>query len=104
MLREWWKDDENKEYVEWLRGQLYGESAGAGDLGLVRTVGVPALLLQEKIGQLLQRFLHRRNRVLSRRFALALPRHFRANDRATICRNRNASPDKRGRAANESRL
>src|SRR5438874_939621 len=57
MLREWWKDDENKEYVEWLRGQLYGESAGAGDLGLVRTVGVPALLLQEKIGQLLQRFL-----------------------------------------------
>jgi len=57
MLREWWKDDENKEYVDWLRGQLYGESAGAGDLGLVRTVGVPALLLQEKIGQLLQRFL-----------------------------------------------
>ena len=57
MLREWWKDDENKEYVEWLRGQLYGESAGAADLGLVRTVGVPALLLQEKIGQLLQRFL-----------------------------------------------
>jgi radical SAM superfamily enzyme YgiQ (UPF0313 family) len=57
MLREWWKDDENKEYVEWLRGQLYGESTGVGDLGLVRTVGVPALLLQEKIGQLLQRFL-----------------------------------------------
>src|SRR5438309_7564816 len=57
MLREWWKDDENKEYVDWLRGQLYGESAGAGDLGLVRSVGVPALLLQEKIGQLLQRFL-----------------------------------------------
>src|SRR6267143_4119592 len=57
MLREWWKDEENKEYVEWLRGQLYGESAGASDLGLVRTVGVPALLLQEKIGQLLQRFL-----------------------------------------------
>ena len=57
MLREWWKDEENKEYVEWLRGQLYGESTGAGDLGLMRTVGVPALLLQEKIGQLLQRFL-----------------------------------------------
>jgi radical SAM superfamily enzyme YgiQ (UPF0313 family) len=57
MLSEWWKDDENKQYVDWLRGQLYGESAGARDLGLVRTVGVPALLLQEKIGQLLQRFL-----------------------------------------------
>jgi len=56
MLREWWKDEENKEYVEWLRGQLYGDvKALAGQS--VRTVGVPALLLQEKIGQLLQRFL-----------------------------------------------
>ncbi len=56
MLREWWKDDENREYVDWLRGQLYGETkALAGQT--VRTVGVPALLLQEKIGQLLQRFL-----------------------------------------------
>ena len=56
MLREWWKDEENKQHVDWLRGQLYGdvkELAGQS----VRTVGVPALLLQEKIGQLLQRFL-----------------------------------------------
>jgi radical SAM superfamily enzyme YgiQ (UPF0313 family) len=56
MLRQWWKDEENKQHVDWLRGQLYGdvkELAGQS----VRTVGVPALLLQEKIGQLLQRFL-----------------------------------------------
>jgi hypothetical protein len=56
MLREWWKDDENREYVEWLRAQLYGEAKALGGRA-VRTVGVPALLLQEKIGQLLQRFL-----------------------------------------------
>jgi hypothetical protein len=56
MLREWWKDEENKEYVDWLRAQLYGDvKALAGHS--VQTVGVPALLLQEKIGQLLQRFL-----------------------------------------------
>jgi hypothetical protein len=56
MLREWWKDEENKEYVDWLRGQLYDEVKGLAGQS-VRTVGVPALLLQEKIGQLLQRFL-----------------------------------------------
>jgi radical SAM superfamily enzyme YgiQ (UPF0313 family) len=56
MLREWWKDEENSAYVDWLRGQLYGETKElAGQT--VRTIGVPALLLQEKIGQLLQRFL-----------------------------------------------
>jgi len=58
MLREWWKDEENSAYVDWLRGQLYGEAGAARKLGSpVRTIGVPALLLQEKIGQLLQRFL-----------------------------------------------
>src|SRR5205814_112731 len=55
MLREWWKDEENHAYVDWLRGQLYGEGGALGNP--VRTIGVPALLLQEKIGQLLQRFL-----------------------------------------------
>jgi radical SAM superfamily enzyme YgiQ (UPF0313 family) len=55
MLKEWWKDDENRAYVDWLRGQLYGEDGALGNP--VRTIGVPALLLQEKIGQLLQRFL-----------------------------------------------
>jgi radical SAM superfamily enzyme YgiQ (UPF0313 family) len=55
MLKEWWKDDENRAYVDWLRGELYGEGGALGNP--VRTIGVPALLLQEKIGQLLQRFL-----------------------------------------------
>jgi radical SAM superfamily enzyme YgiQ (UPF0313 family) len=56
MLRQWWKDEENKQYVEWLRTQLYGDVKDLAGHS-VRTVGVPALLLQEKIGQLLQRFL-----------------------------------------------
>ena len=56
MLRQWWKDEENKQYVDWLRAQLYGEVKELAGHS-VRTVGVPALLLQEKIGQLLQRFL-----------------------------------------------
>jgi radical SAM superfamily enzyme YgiQ (UPF0313 family) len=55
MIREWWKDEENRAYVDWLRQQLYGE---AGALGRsVKTVGLPAALLQDKVGQLLQRFL-----------------------------------------------
>jgi radical SAM superfamily enzyme YgiQ (UPF0313 family) len=55
MIRSWWKDDENRAYVEWLRAQLFEETRELG--GRVRTIGVPALLLQEQIGQLLQRFL-----------------------------------------------
>jgi hypothetical protein len=55
MIREWWKDDENRAYVDWLRQQLYGE---AGALGRsVKTIGLPAALLQDKLGLLLQRFL-----------------------------------------------
>jgi len=55
MIREWWKDEENRAYVDWLRQQLYGE---AGALGRsVKTVGLPAALLQDKLGLLLQRFL-----------------------------------------------
>ena len=55
MIREWWKDEENRAYVDWLRQQLYGD---AGALGRsVKTVGLPAALLQDKVGQLLQRFL-----------------------------------------------
>jgi radical SAM superfamily enzyme YgiQ (UPF0313 family) len=55
MIREWWKDEENRAYVDWLRQQLYGE---AGTLGRsVKTIGLPAVLLQDKLGLLLQRFL-----------------------------------------------
>lgn len=56
MMREWWKDEENHAYVNWLREQLYAEAQQLRNLP-VRAVGVPAILLQEKAGQLLQRFL-----------------------------------------------
>src|SRR5882724_11463821 len=56
MLRNWWKDDENRAYVDWLRGQLYGEAPQLGHTP-VKTVGLPAALLQDKLGLLLQRFL-----------------------------------------------
>ncbi len=56
MLREWWKDEENRAYVAWLRTQLYGEARALGHHS-IKTVGLPAALLQEKIGLLLQRFL-----------------------------------------------
>jgi Radical SAM superfamily len=55
MIREWWKDDDNRAYVDWLRQQLYGEAGAVGQA--VKTVGLPAALLQDKLGQLLQRFL-----------------------------------------------
>ena len=56
MLREWWKDEENRAHVEWLRAQLYADARELGH-GAVRTVGLPALLLQDAVGRLLQRFL-----------------------------------------------
>jgi radical SAM superfamily enzyme YgiQ (UPF0313 family) len=57
MIREWWKDEENRQYVDWLRVQLYGESARVGHRSL-RSVGLPEVLLQDSVGRLLQRFLH----------------------------------------------
>jgi len=56
MIRDWWKDDENRAYVDWLRSQLYSEVNEIGHRSL-RTVGLPALLLQDTAGRLLQRFL-----------------------------------------------
>src|SRR6267142_162639 len=56
MLREWWKDDENRAQVDWLGGQLYAEARELGHRS-VKTIGLPAALLQDKLGQLLQRFL-----------------------------------------------
>ncbi len=55
MIREWWKDADNRAYVDWLRNQLYGDATALGRS--VKTVGLPAALLQDKLGQLLQRFL-----------------------------------------------
>ncbi len=56
MIRDWWKDDENRQYVEWLRDQLYAESRQVGHRAL-KTVGLPDVLLQDSVGRLLHRFL-----------------------------------------------
>jgi radical SAM superfamily enzyme YgiQ (UPF0313 family) len=56
MIREWWKDEENRAHVEWLRSQLYADARALGHDAL-KTVGLPALLLQDSVGRLLQRFL-----------------------------------------------
>jgi len=56
MLREWWKDEENRAHVDWLHNQLYAEARELGHTS-VKTVGLPAALLQDKLGLLLQRFL-----------------------------------------------
>jgi radical SAM superfamily enzyme YgiQ (UPF0313 family) len=56
MLRQWWKDEDNRAYVDWLKTQLYAEAKEFGHQS-VKTVGLPAALLQDKLGLLLQRFL-----------------------------------------------
>ena len=56
MVRDWWKDDENRQHVEWLKAQLYGDAKELGHHALQR-VGLPAILLQDSVGRLLQRFL-----------------------------------------------
>jgi hypothetical protein len=56
MLRQWWKDEDNRAYVDWLKGQLYADARQFGHRS-VKTVGLPAALLQDKLGLLLQRFL-----------------------------------------------
>ncbi|MGH7263136.1 MAG: B12-binding domain-containing radical SAM protein, partial [Candidatus Rokuibacteriota bacterium] len=56
MIRDWWKDDENRAHVQWLKERLYGEKQSLGQHAL-QTVGVPEVLLKEKVGQLLSTFL-----------------------------------------------
>jgi hypothetical protein len=56
MIRDWWKDAGNREHVDWLRAQLYGETKALGAQS-PRTVGLPDILLQDTVGRLLQRFL-----------------------------------------------
>src|SRR3989442_3972221 len=56
MIRQWWKDAENRAHVEWLRAQLYADAAELGHGG-GRTGALPALLLPDSLGPLLQRFL-----------------------------------------------
>ncbi len=56
MLREWWQDEENRQHVQWLRDQIYSERAQVGSRAL-KSVGLPEVLLQDKLGRLLRRFL-----------------------------------------------
>ncbi|MGH7313873.1 MAG: B12-binding domain-containing radical SAM protein, partial [Candidatus Rokuibacteriota bacterium] len=56
MIRQWWKDKENRAYVEWLRDQLYADAQQLGHRDM-KTVGLPEVLLQDSLGRLLQRFL-----------------------------------------------
>jgi hypothetical protein len=56
MLRDWWKDEENRQHVAWLKEQIYAERDQVGRRPL-RRVGLPEVLLQEQVGQLLRRFL-----------------------------------------------
>jgi radical SAM superfamily enzyme YgiQ (UPF0313 family) len=56
MLKDWWKDPENRAHVEWLKAELYTEAREIGHRSL-KTVGLPEILLQDSVGRLLQRFL-----------------------------------------------
>jgi radical SAM superfamily enzyme YgiQ (UPF0313 family) len=56
VIKQWWKDEENRAYVDWLRDQLYGEARQLGHRAMT-TVGMPEVLLQDSVGRLLQRFL-----------------------------------------------
>jgi radical SAM superfamily enzyme YgiQ (UPF0313 family) len=56
MIKDWWKDPENRAHVDWLRAQLFTERDQIGAVSLKR-VGLPEILLQDSVGRLLQRFL-----------------------------------------------
>ncbi len=56
MIRQWWKDEENRAYVQWLRDQLYADAQQLGHRSMT-SVGLPEILLQDSVGRLLQRFL-----------------------------------------------
>jgi radical SAM superfamily enzyme YgiQ (UPF0313 family) len=56
LIRDWWKDEENRQHIEWLKAQLYSDAKELGH-GVLKRVGLPAILLQDSVGRLLQRFL-----------------------------------------------
>src|SRR6266850_2136033 len=56
LIRDWWKDQENRQHVEWLKAQLYSDAKDLGH-GVLQRVGLPAILLQDSVGRLLHRFL-----------------------------------------------
>lgn len=56
LIRDWWKDPDNRGHVDWLKAQLFSERTQLGRMSL-KTVGLPEILLQDSAGRLLQRFL-----------------------------------------------
>jgi radical SAM superfamily enzyme YgiQ (UPF0313 family) len=56
LIRDWWKDPDNRAHVDWLKAQLFSERDQIGRMSL-KTVGLPEILLQDSLGRLLQRFL-----------------------------------------------
>jgi hypothetical protein len=56
LIRDWWKDPDNRAHVDWLKAELFSERNQIGRMSL-KTVGLPEILLQDSIGRLLQRFL-----------------------------------------------
>ncbi len=57
MIKDWWKDPENRAHVNWLRDELFTERNQIGHRSF-KTVGFPEILLQDSVGRLLQRFLN----------------------------------------------
>jgi len=57
MIKDWWKDPENRAHVEWLKAELFTERNQIGHRSF-KTVGLPEILLQDSVGRLLQRFLN----------------------------------------------
>ncbi len=56
LIREWWKDEENRQYVAWLKDQLFADARQLGRRGL-KTAGLPEVFLEDTVGRLLKRFL-----------------------------------------------
>ena len=56
LIRDWWKDPDNRAHVDWLKAELFSERNQLGRMSL-KTVGLPEILLQDSVGRLLQRFL-----------------------------------------------
>jgi len=56
LVKEWWKDPDNRAYIERLRQELYAERQRAGR-GVQGAVAVPEVFLQDQLGRLLERFL-----------------------------------------------
>src|SRR5260370_41410109 len=59
MIKDWWKDPENRAHVEWLKAELFTERNQIGHRSS-KTVGLPEILLQDSVGRPLERILTER--------------------------------------------